>query len=83
MTTLALRCRDAAAMLGLLLLAACGGGGSTPPMPPEPPPATGSGDSFTDAVMLGAAMQEDDSEPTAIDRLALTEPEDKEPIAVK
>ncbi|UTY59631.1 hypothetical protein [Massilia sp. erpn] len=68
-----------------LLLSACGGGGNggygdvaSPPDPLAPPPATAA-DVFLSAVQAKAGMSSEESEPTELDTLAATMPEDSEP----
>jgi hypothetical protein len=86
MTFLIGSARGALALFGLLLLAACGGGGGGggDAAPSSMPPSQGSssGDAFTDTVAGFAATQIDTSEPTAIDVVALTQTDDKEPAPV-
>ena len=67
------------------LLAGCGSSGSddtegptAPPANPSPPAVT---DAFVDTVRVTILTSPDDTEAASIDSIAVTTPEDKEPVA--
>ncbi|NYE62596.1 hypothetical protein FHW58_003815 [Duganella sp. 1224] len=71
----------------LLVLSACGGSSShyeSPPPTTTPPPPVSMVDKFVTAVLavIGDGS-ETTTEPQSIDSVAVTTPEDSEPVAVK
>jgi hypothetical protein len=74
-------------LIALVALTACGGSSNHTPavtMPPEvtPPPMT-LVDAFVTAVLALIGDSSDTKEPVSIDAIAVTAPEDSEPVAVK
>lgn len=73
----------------MFALSACGGGGAggagdAPPMD-QAPAATPSAtvDSFITAVLALVGVSDDSAEPAAIDAIAVTTPEDSQPVPLK
>ncbi|UGQ47926.1 hypothetical protein [Massilia endophytica] len=73
----------ALALTCALILSACGGSdtGGTAASPPTMS-ATTMADSFFSAVLSASASESDDTEPTSVDAMAATSPEDTEPAAL-
>ena len=72
----------------LLALSACGGGShhdATPPVvtPPPPPPVSMVDAFYTAVLALIGDGSETTTEPVAIESVAVTTPEDTEPVALK
>jgi hypothetical protein len=73
-----------AALLGAGLVAGCGGSGGNSGMPvvSATPPAPAMVDAFYSLVVGQVSTTSEDQEPVAIEALAVTAPEDTEPVAM-
>lgn len=73
-----------ACVLGTALLAACNNGDKGDDKPQAMAPVSnGSADSFTQAVDQTLASSSDETEPTALDTIQLTQSEQAEPMALQ